>query len=477
MAEIEVLDRKIDLAPIIEQVGEVAQKAGLETYIVGGYVRDLILQRPSKDIDFVCVGSGIELASAVKKHLGNQAKLSVYKNFGTAAIAFSGFELEFVGARRESYRSDSRKPIVEDGTLEDDQNRRDFTINALAISLNQSNFGVLIDPFGGVKHLEEKQIMTPLDPEITFSDDPLRIMRAIRFASQLNFDIAPDTFNAIVAQKERIRIISQERITDELNKIILSPVPSYGFKLLYSSGLLKIIFPEMAKLQGVKKVNGKGHKDNFYHTLQVLDNICEDTNDLWLRWAAILHDIAKPATQRFHESAGWTFHGHEDMGARWTPKIFKKLKLPLNEKMKYVQKLVKLHLRPIALVNEKVTDSAIRRLLYEAGDDIDDLMTLCRADITSKNMDKVRKYLANFKKVEKKIKEVEERDHVRNFQPPISGEEIMQAFGIEPSREVGDIKNVIKEAILEGTIRNDRTEAWQLMLETGKSMGLTANSK
>ena len=473
MAEIEVLKRKIELAPIITQVGDVAQTIGMETYIVGGYVRDLILQRASKDIDFVCVGSGIELAKAVKNHLGDEANLAVYKNFGTAAITYSGFELEFVGARKESYRRDSRKPIVENGTLEDDQNRRDFTINALAISLNKADFGTLIDPFGGVQHLEERQIMTPLDPEITFSDDPLRIMRAIRFASQLNFDIAPDTFNAIVSQKERIEIISQERITDELNKIILSPVPSYGFKLLYSSGLLKIIFPEMAKLQGVKRINGKGHKDNFYHTLQVLDNICQDTDDLWLRWSAILHDIAKPATQRFHEKAGWTFHGHEDMGARWTPKIFKRLKLPLNEKMKYVQKLVRLHLRPIALVNEKVTDSAIRRLLYEAGDDIDDLMTLCRADVTSKNMDKVRKYLANFKRVEKKIKEVEARDHVRNFQPPISGEEIMEVFDIQPSREVGEIKNVIKEAVLEGTIRNDKAEAWELMLETGKSLGLT----
>lgn len=472
MAEIEVLERRIELNPIILKVGEVAQAIGLEAYIVGGFVRDMILQRPSKDIDFVCVGSGIRLAEAVKEHLGKQATLAVYKNFGTAAITYGTFELEFVGARKESYRADSRKPLVENGTLEDDQNRRDFTINALAISINKDDFGTLVDPFDGVKHLETRQIITPLDPVVTFSDDPLRIMRAIRFASQLNFDIAPETFDAICSQKDRIKIISQERITDELNKIILSPVPSYGFKLLFSSGLLPLIFPEMAKLHGVKRIHGKGHKDNFYHTLQVLDNICVDTDDLWLRWSAILHDIAKPATQRFHDKAGWTFHGHEDLGAKWTPRIFKRMKLPLNDKMKYVQKLVRLHLRPIALVNEKVTDSAIRRLLYEAGDDIDDLMTLCRADITSKNMDKVRKYLANFKKVERKIKEVEARDHVRNFQPPISGEEIMAFFGITPSREVGEIKNVIKEAILEGTIRNDPQEARQLMKETGRTLGL-----
>lgn len=477
MTAIEVLDKQIDLIPIIHQVSEVSQSLGLETYVVGGYVRDLILERGSKDIDFVCVGSGIKLAEQVKESLGKEAKLAVYKNFGTAAITFNEFELEFVGARKESYRADSRKPIVENGTLEEDQNRRDFTINALAISLNKRNFGALIDPFGGVEHLQKRSIQTPLEPEITFSDDPLRMMRAIRFATQLGFDIAPKTFEAICAQKDRIRIISQERIIDELNKIILADVPSYGFKLLFTSGLLEFIFPEMVKLHGVKRINGKGHKDNFYHTLQVLDNISLDTSDLWLRWSAILHDIAKPATQRFHEKAGWTFHGHEDLGARWVPKIFKRMKLPLNDRMKYVQKLVRLHLRPIALVNEKVTDSAIRRLLYEAGDDIDDLMTLCRADVTSKNMDKVRKYLANFKRVERKIKEVESRDHVRNFQPPVSGEEIIEAFGIAPSREVGEIKNAIKEAILEGTIKNNHSDAFNLMLEIGKSMGLTSKSK
>lgn len=453
-----------------------ATRLELPTYIVGGYVRDLILERNSKDMDFVCLGSGIQLAEALKAELGHTAKLAVYKNFGTAAVTYGELELEFVGARKESYRSDSRKPIVEDGTLQDDQNRRDFTINALAISLNKEDFGALIDPFGGVAHLEERLIKTPLDPVVTFSDDPLRIMRAIRFATQLNFDIDADTFQAMNSQKDRIKIISQERITDELNKIILADKPSYGFKLLFSAGLLELIFPEMAKLQGVKKIKGKAHKDNFYHTLQVLDNICADTNDLWLRWSAILHDIAKPATQRFHDKVGWTFHGHEDLGARWVPKIFKKLKLPLNEKMKYVQKLVRLHLRPIALVNEQVTDSAIRRLLYESGDDIDDLMTLCRADVTSKNMDKVRKYLANFKKVERKIKEVEGRDHVRNFQPPVVGELIIETFGISPSPIVGEIKSAIKEAILDGDIKNDPKEAYNLMLKIGKSKGLTVKS-
>ncbi|MFT7150469.1 MAG: poly(A) polymerase, partial [Nonlabens sp.] len=359
---------------------------------------------------------------------------------------------------------------------EDDQNRRDFTINALAISINVADFGELIDPFGGLDDLKRKLIKTPLDPIVTFSDDPLRIMRAIRFATQLNFDIEAETYEAIISQKERIKIISQERITTELNKIIEAKVPSYGFKLLFSSGLLKIIFPEMAKLQGVKVVNGNAHKDNFYHTLQVLDNISEDTDDLWLRWSAILHDIAKPATQRYNTTVGWTFHGHEDLGAKWVPKIFQMLKLPLNEKMKLVQKLVKLHLRPIALVNEKVTDSAIRRLLYEAGDDIDSLMTLCKADVTSKNMDKVRRYQANFINVGKKIKEVEERDHLRNFQPPVSGETIIETFGIEPSRIVGVIKAAIKEAILEGQIKNDPNEANELMIEIGKSHGLIVKS-
>jgi poly(A) polymerase len=463
--------------PSLKMVSEVAQELKLETYVVGGFVRDLLLERPSKDIDMVCVGSGITLATAVSKKLGKNASLAVYKSFGTAAIKYQDWDLEFVGARKESYRTESRKPIVEDGSLADDQNRRDFTINALAISLNKKDFGQLIDPFEGLLHLEDKIIKTPLEPNITFSDDPLRIMRAIRFASQLGFDIEPDTWDAIVANKERLDIISQERISDELNKIILSKKPSYGFKLLFSSGILKIIFPEMVNLQGVKTKNGHSHKDNFYHTLEVLDNICADTDDLWLRWAAILHDIAKPPTQRYAEGTGWTFHGHEDLGAKWVPNIFKKLKLPQNEKMKFVQKLVKLHLRPIALVNEKVTDSAIRRLLYEAGDDITDLMTLCRADITSKNHDKVRRYLSNFKKVEQKIKEVEERDHLRNYQPPVSGELIISTFDIDPSRVVGEIKNAIKEAILEGTIKNDAAEAYDLMLRLGQERGLVANTK
>lgn len=459
---------------ILNLIQEVVEKHNLEAYVIGGYVRDLLLKRPSKDIDVVCLGSGIDLAEKVKARLGKEASLAVYKNFGTAAIKSGSWEIEFVGARKESYRANSRKPIVENGTLQDDQNRRDFTINALAISLNESNLGALIDPFDGLKDLEDKLIRTPLSPAETFSDDPLRIMRAIRFASQLNFDIEPDTFDGIQQVKDRLSIVSQERITDELNKIILSPVPSYGFKLLFSTGILAGFFPEMAKLQGVKTRDGKGHKDNFYHTLQVLDNICEMTDDLWLRWAAILHDIAKPATQRFHKKAGWTFHGHEDMGAKWVPRIFKRLKLPQNQKMNYVQKLVKLHLRPIALVSEKVTDSAVRRLLYEAGDDVEDLMKLCKADVTSKNHDRVRRYLANFKKVEEKMVEVEEKDKVRNFKLPVSGEMIMETFDLKPSRIVGEIKNQIKEAILEGEIPNQEEPARELMVKLGQDLGLTA---
>ncbi|XOV95195.1 MAG: CCA tRNA nucleotidyltransferase [Bacteroidota bacterium] len=463
---------KINSHPIFELVSTCAQRLNLPVYIVGGYVRDILLNRPSKDIDFVCIGSGISLAEEVNKELKGKSKLAVYKNFGTASIAYQDLVLEFVGARKESYRSDSRKPIVEDGTLEDDQRRRDFTINALSVSLNKSDFGKLIDPFDGVLDLENQVIRTPLDPKETFNDDPLRIMRAIRFASQLVFDIEADTFQAIIDYKDRLKIVSMERISDELNKIILSPKPSYGFNLLFHSGILQLIFPEMVKLQGVKIIEGQGHKDNFYHTLGVLDNISLHTNNLWLRWAAILHDIAKPATQRYTKESGWTFHGHEDLGAKWVPGIFKRLKLPLNEKMKYVQKLVRLHLRPIALVNEQVTDSAIRRLLSEAGDDIDDLMTLCNADITSKNQEKVKKYKNNFNEVVQKIKDVEARDHIRNFNPPITGEQIIKTFKLKPSRIVGEIKDEIKEAILDGKIKNDHSEAYNLMVEIGKSKGL-----
>ena len=467
--------------PIFHQVAQQAQRLGVPAYVIGGFVRDLILNRPSKDIDIVCLGSGIELAEAV----GQEANVfvAVFKNFGTAMLKLTGddgqpdWEVEFVGARKESYRADSRKPIVEDGTLEDDQNRRDFTINAMGISLNQGDFGELIDPFGGQKDIKRKLIRTPLDPAITFSDDPLRMMRAIRFASQLNFDIEPDTFDAIIRMKDRISIVSKERITDELNKIILSPKPSYGFKLMDAAGLLQLIFPEFLALKGAEFVEGKGHKDNFYHTLQVLDNVAARSNDLWLRWAAVLHDIAKPATKRFDAKVGWTFHGHEELGARMTPTIFRNMKLPLNEKMRFVQKLVRLHLRPIALVKEEITDSALRRLLVDAGDDLEGLMTLCRADITSKNYEKVQKHLRNFGRVEQKLHELEERDKLRNFQPVITGEMIMETFGLKPSREVGEIKTIVREAILDGHVANTLETAYPFMLEIGRQHGLEPINK
>ena len=461
---------ELEKNPIFKTVAEVSQRIGYQSFIVGGYVRDLILKRSSKDIDFVCVGSGIDLAEAVAKRLGN-VQATVFKNFGTAMIPYGDSDLEFVGARKESYRSDSRKPIVEDGTLEDDQLRRDFTINAMAISLNKENYGELIDPFDGIGHLRKKILKTPLDPTITFSDDPLRMMRAIRFASQLNFDIEAATFDAIIRNGDRLKIVSMERITEELNKIILSPVPSYGFKLLFHSGLLKYFFPELIALHGVEYVDNHAHKDNFFHTLQVLDNVAKMSDDLWLRWAAILHDIAKPATKKFEPGHGWTFHGHEDRGARMVPGIFKKFKLPMGAQMVYVQKLVKLHLRPIALVHE-VTDSAVRRLLFEAGEDIDGLMKLCRADITSKNNDKVAKYLRNFALVEKKMIEVEEKDRVRNFQPPVTGDEIIKWLSLTPGKIVGEIKEQIKDAILDGVIRNDRDEAIQYMIRIAQEKGI-----
>ena len=458
--------------PIFHVVTEAAAALGTDAYVIGGFVRDLVLKRPSKDIDIVCVGDGIALAAMVAQNLPHKPKVSVFKNFGTAMLRADEWEVEFVGARKESYREHSRKPEVELGSLDDDLKRRDFTINALGISLNKQNYGELIDEFGGVKDMKRKLIRTPLEPGITFSDDPLRMMRAIRFASQLKFDIDPDTFDAITENKERIRIVSQERITDELNKIILSPTPSYGFKLLFVSGLLQLIFPKMTELHGVETINGNSHKDNFYHTLQVLDNVAEVSDDLWLRWSAIMHDIAKPDTKRYSPKVGWTFHGHEDRGARMVPKLFKDLKLPLNEHMKFVQKLVRLHLRPIALVKDTVTDSALRRLLFEAGDDVEALMALCRADITSKNDTKVKRYLQNFDKVEKRLVEVEESDKLRNFQPVITGEVIMDTFGLKPSKTVGELKEILTEAILEGKVRNEFDEAFAFLLEKGEEMGL-----
>ncbi len=464
---------ELDSNQIFAVVSGASRKLGLETYVVGGFVRDLILNRPCKDVDFVCIGSGIQLANQVGCDLGNE-QVTVFKNFGTAMIKHHDFDLEFVGARKESYRNESRKPMVEDGTLSEDQQRRDFTINALAISLSLTNYGDLIDPFEGVEHIRQKLIKTPLDPNITFSDDPLRMMRAIRFASQLNFDIDADTYEAIIKNTHRLSIVSMERIIDELNKIILSPVPSYGFKLLFQCGLLQQFFPEMVALHGVEYQDNKAHKDNFFHTLQVLDNVSKVSDDLWLRWSAILHDIAKPATKRFDKTVGWTFHGHEDKGARMVPGIFRRLKLPLNEKMELVKKLVRLHLRPIALVKE-VSDSAIRRLLFEAGNDIEGLMMLCKADITSKNNEKVAKYLRNFEHVEKKMIELEEKDQIRNFQPPVSGDEIIKLFNISPSPVIGEIKEEIKEAILEGIIKNDRQQAYELLLKIAQRKGLVSS--
>lgn len=456
--------------PFFKTIGEIADKNGINAYVVGGYVRDIILKRPSKDIDFVVLGSGIEFAEKVADRLNTKA--NYFKNFGTAQLKIDDFELEFVGARKESYQRDSRKPIVEEGTLQDDQNRRDFTINAMAIGLNKENYGELIDPFKGLKDIEHKIIRTPLDPDITYSDDPLRMMRAVRFASQLQFTIQDDSYNSITKNSERLKIISMERIIDEFNKIMLCKKPSIGLDLLFKTNLLHQFFPELVKLQGVEVINNKGHKDNFYHTIQVLDQICPNTNDLWLRWAALLHDIAKPPTKRFSEEEGWTFHGHEELGARMVPGIFKRLKLPLDTKMKYVQNLVRLHLRPIALTNGTATDSAARRLIVEAGDDLDDLLTLCEADITTKNKVKEERFLAKFKWVRQFVKEVEERDALKNWQPPITGELIMKTFGLEPGRQVGDIKNIIRESILDGKIKNDYDEAFNLMLKLGEELGL-----
>lgn len=468
------LIQKID-TPLFRTIGKTADEMSRPCYAVGGYVRDLFLNRHSKDIDFVTVGSGIEVAEAIaRKH---KCYCNVFKNFGTAQVKMKGIELEFVGARRESYRRDSRKPIIEDGTLDDDLSRRDFTINAMAVCVNADSFGELIDPFDGVGDLDRQIIRTPLDPDITFSDDPLRMMRAIRFATQLGFRINEETFDAITRNANRITIISKERVMDELMKIMASPKPSIGWELLHLCGLLKLIFPELNALHGVEIINGRGHKDNFFHTLAVVDNVARKSDNVWLRWAALLHDIAKPVTKRWDNNLGWTFHNHNFIGAKMVPRIFREMRFPLNDKMKYVQKLVELHMRPIALVEEEVTDSAVRRLLFDAGDDIEDLMTLCEADITSKNQEKVKRFLDNFAVVRNKLVELEEKDRIRNFQPPIDGQEIMDTFGLPPSREVGLIKERIKNAILDGDIPNEREAAYALMMSTAKEFGLSINRK
>ncbi len=459
--------------PIFNLITQVQEESNIPIYCVGGYVRDLIIGRPSKDIDFVVVGDGCEIAELLAKKMDNKPQVHIFKNFGTAQIKTEdGWDIEFVGARKESYVRTSRKPTVEPGSLEDDQKRRDFTINALALNMSKDHFGELIDPFNGLEHLEEKILITPLDPEITFSDDPLRMLRAIRFSTQLDFKIDLKTFESIKITAERLKIVSAERITDELNKIILAPVPSIGFKLLDQCGILEMIFPEFMLLKGVEIIDGKGHKDNFYHTLQVLDNIAKDTDDLWLRWSAILHDIAKPQTKKFEPGHGWTFHGHEDKGARMVPKIFRNLRLPLNEKMKFVQKMVALHLRPIVLAQSVVTDSAIRRLIVEAGDDVYDLLTLCKADITSKNEQKVKKYLNNLEIVKQKIQDVNAKDELRNWQPPITGNHIMETFALENPQQIGLLKNRVREAILEGEVKDEFEAAFNYLLEIGKELGL-----
>jgi len=470
----ELYSALIDKKPFTT-VGQAADSLGIPCYVVGGYVRDLFLHRPSKDVDFVCVGpdSGIAVAKAVAASIGRGARVNVFKTYGTAQVNARGVELEFVAARRESYRSESRNPIVETGTLDDDISRRDFTINAMAISVNSDSFGQLIDRFGGMADLEARTIRTPLDPDITFSDDPLRMMRAVRFATQLEFDIHPDTLDAITRNAERIKIITAERISTELNKIMASSRPSKGWQLLAATGLLKLILPELDAMRGVQVIHGRGHKDNFEHTMLVLDRVANSSQNIWLRWSALLHDIAKPVTKRWIDGIGWTFHNHNFIGSKMVKQIFRRLKLPLGEPMKYVRKIVELHMRPIALVEDSVTDSAIRRLMTDAADDLEDLMTLCRADITSRNPEKVRTHLANFDAVIKKMADVEARDHVRNFQPPVGGQEIMDTFGLPPSQPVGDIKQVIKDAILDGVIPNDHDAAYDFMLRYAATLGLT----